>query len=388
VDRVYIKSLIQSILDKEFKNSEKRRIHEYHDRLNFACPICQDSKDNRKKRGNLYFNRLILVCFNCGAKVSLDRVCKQFSQPIDADKKLEITEYLNSQIQVNDYQNDIDEFEFQNLHSLTDIERIFKEKDFSISDFSPVNTGSTVARYLADRGIAGDMLKNIYQAKWWYTETRYENIICFLNRKEDKILSIQIRNLKPGKKRMFKIFNWETLWKWINGRDEVDSVDINQLVILNKLSYYFNLLNIDFDQPITVFEGFLDSLFFPNSIGIIGVNTSLSFLENNSGLQLRYFFDNDYAGNLKTEQKLKAGYPCFIWNKLFDTIVKSKSNVDPYKLMYRISKVKDLNDLDTLVPKSYYKLKLENYFSIDGYDLSWVPKTKKKKANYTNKYSL
>jgi predicted SprT family Zn-dependent metalloprotease len=71
VDRKKVMSIVQRILDKEFKSPEKRRIHEYADRLNYACPVCQDSKDDRKKRGNLYLNRLYHICFNCGAKCAM-----------------------------------------------------------------------------------------------------------------------------------------------------------------------------------------------------------------------------------------------------------------------------------------------------------------------------
>lgn len=374
MDKVYIKNLIQDILNKEFGHPDKRRIVEYHDRFNYACPICSDSKDNRKKRGNLYLNRLYHICFNCGAKLSLDRMCRKFNQTIDPDKKLQISEYLNSQVKVIDYQNDINDFNLDYLINLSDVEKIFKEKDFSISDFEPVREGGLVSSYLKDRNIVGGMLTNIYQAKYWYTETRYENIICFLNRRGNKILSIQIRNLKQGKKRMFKIYNYETLYKWVNSVDEVTDIDLNQLVILNKLSYYFNILNINFELPITIFEGYLDSIFFPNSIGIIGVNTSLDFLESNSGLELRYFFDNDIAGHKKSDEKIRNDYPCFLWKKLFDTIVSKKRGEDPYKLMHRISKVKDLNELCILVPNAYRKFGLNNFFSKDKYDLSWIPK--------------
>ena len=59
MDKVYIKGLIQNILNKEFSNQQKRRVDEYADRLNMACPYCGDSsKSVHKKRGNLYFNKL------------------------------------------------------------------------------------------------------------------------------------------------------------------------------------------------------------------------------------------------------------------------------------------------------------------------------------------
>jgi hypothetical protein len=38
MDKVYIKNILQKILDKEFANTQKRRVNDYSDRLNFACP--------------------------------------------------------------------------------------------------------------------------------------------------------------------------------------------------------------------------------------------------------------------------------------------------------------------------------------------------------------
>ncbi len=59
MDKVYIKSILQKILAKESSNQNKRKVVDYNDRLNFACPYCGDSHKNQyAKRGNLYFNRL------------------------------------------------------------------------------------------------------------------------------------------------------------------------------------------------------------------------------------------------------------------------------------------------------------------------------------------
>ena len=172
--------------------------------------------------------------------------------------------------------------------------------------------------------------------------------------------------------------NFETLYKWIHDIEEVEDIDVNQLVIYNKLSYYFNILNVDFSEKVTIFEGYLDSLFYPNSIGVVGVNTDMKFLESNN-LDLQYFYDNDTAGFDKSESKLKEGFPVFLWKKLFQDIVDKKNSSDPYQLMWRISKVKDLNKLAQLVPMPYSKLELKSYFSKDVLDLRWIPKKEKKK---------
>ena len=199
-----------------------------------------------------------------------------------------------------------------------------------------------------------------------------------LNRRGDKVLGMQIRNLKEGRRRMFKIYNYENLLEWVNIGKDVEEYDMSQLVIYNKLSYYFNILNVDFGETITVFECHLDSLFFPNSIGLVGVNTDYRFLENNN-LDIRYFFDNDDAGYKKSEEKIKENYPVFLWKKLFEDIVSKKKTDDPYKLLHRISKVKDINKLAELVPEPYKKLQLDNFFINDVLDIKWIPKVRRKR---------
>ena len=98
---------------------------------------------------------------------------------------------------------------------------------------------------------------------------------------------------------------------------------------------------------------------------------------------------HDPAGFKKSEEKLKSGFIVFLWNKLFDDIVSKKKSSDPYDLYHRISKVKDLNKLDTLTANSYSKLKLFNFFSQDIMDIKYFPKLKKivkKEKDYSFKF--
>jgi hypothetical protein len=380
MDKNYIKDLLQKVLNKEFSNSQKRKIADYNDRFNMACPYCGDShKNNHAKRGNLYINRLIYICFNCDKKTTLDKFCKDFNEQIDPDKKLEMIEHLNSVMTYSDYEGDFVEAKFEDLIELSELERVFSQDLTPISDFKPIQVNGGVYKYLIGRGIPAEFHKNIYQAKFWKNEDESEWIIVMLNRRDDKVLGLQIRNLKEGKRRMFKIYNYENLLEWINlGKDTDTELDINQLVVYNKLSYYFNILNINFGDTITVFEGYLDSLFFPNSIGLVGVNTDYRFLENND-LDIQYFFDNDEAGYKKSEEKIKENYPVFLWQKLFKDIVDKKNSSDPYALEHRISKVKDINKLSTLVENPYKKLELDNFFSKDILDIKWIPKFRRRK---------
>jgi len=382
---IWIKSIlniVQKILNKEFANVQKRRVNDYTDRLNFACPFCGDShRNNHAKRGNLYFNRLVFICFNCDKKTTFDRMCKEFNEQIDPDKKLEMIEHLDSIMTYNDYQNEFVDAKFDNLIDIEELETAINLNLTPLSDFKPIQIGGGIYKYLIGRGIEPDKHKDIYQAKYWKNEDESEWIIVMLNRRGSKLLGMQVRNLKEGRRRMFKIYNYENILEWVNlAKDEPKQVDINELVIYNKLSYYFNILNVDFDNMITVFEGYLDSLFYPNSIGLVGVNTDFRFLEN-SGFDLQYFFDNDEAGFKKSEEKLKEGYPIFLWNKLFDDIVTQKKTADPFSLLHRISKVKDINKLCQLTPDAFKKLRLPLFFSKDVLDVKWIPKFKRRKNN-------
>jgi len=302
---------------------------------------------------------------------------RDFNEVIDPQKKLEIIEYLDSVVDYSDYDTDFNDFKLDDLIDMKDLEELFNvKKTTPIFDFAPISEKSGVFKYLIGRGIPKEMHKNIYQAKFSKGDEGFEHVIVFLNRREDKVLGIQVRNLKEGRRRFFLIYNWENLYKWIHG-DDVE-LDIQKSVIYNKLSYFFNILNIRFEDVITIFEGYLDSLFYPNSIGIVGVNTDLKFLENND-LSLQYFFDNDDAGFNKSEEKIKEGGKVFLWNKLFDNIVSKKKSGDPHELLYRISKVKDLNKLNELVPGAFKKLNIYNFFSEDLYDLKYLPKKVKKR---------
>ncbi len=379
MDKFYVNNLIQNILNKEFSNSHKRKAVPYEDRVNFACPYCGDShKNHHAKRGNLYYNRLIYICFNCDKKTTFDRLCKDFNEILDPDKKLEMIEHLNSVMTYSDYEGDFVDARFENLIELSELERVFSQDLTPISDFKPIQVNGGVYKYLCGRGISPEFHENIYQAKYWKNEDEAEWIIVMLNRRGNKVLGMQIRNLKEGRRRMFKIYNYENLLEWVNLGKESTESDMTELVIYNKLSYYFNILNVDFGSTITVFEGYLDSLFFPNSIGLVGVNTDYRFLENNN-LEIQYFFDNDEAGYKKSEEKIKTGYPVFLWKKLFEDIVSKKNTDDPYRLLHRISKVKDINKLAELVPNPYKKLKLNDFFSQDILDIKWIPKFKRKR---------
>ncbi len=383
MDKNYIISVAQTILNKEISDPIFRKIVTYEDRINIRCPYCHEGRSQYKKRGNIYFNRLVYICFRCDKKTSFDRFAKHFNEVLDPQKKMEIIDHLNSVVDYSDYESDFVDAKMDDLININDLEELFNVKKITpIFDFKPIDERSGVFKYLTKRGIPKELQKNIYQAKYSKGDEGFEHIIVLLNRKGDNVLGLQVRNLKEGRKRFFVIYNWEHLYRWLHG-DDCD-IEINKSVVYNKLSYFFNILNVNYDKDITIFEGYLDSLFYPNSVGVVGVNTDLRFLENNN-LDIQYFFDNDKAGFDKSSEKLENGGKVFLWKKLFEDIVSKKRGADPHQLLHRISKVKDLNKLAELVPNPFKKLNLQNFFSEDLYDVRYIPKIKSSKKKNDEK---
>ena len=59
MDLTYVKSLVQTILNKAFTAENRRNIISYDNRINFCCPVCGDSaRSAAKKRGNLFLDKL------------------------------------------------------------------------------------------------------------------------------------------------------------------------------------------------------------------------------------------------------------------------------------------------------------------------------------------
>lgn len=375
MDLKIVEDKLQEIVNKVHSDPRKRKIIRYKDRFSMACPYCGDSdKNSNKYRGNLN-SALFYKCFNCDCQTHFIQMCKDFSIDIAIDKRMELSNYIHDNISRRDSYNE--EYVETNLDKLIDLEKLteyLNSGESSITNFKPIEKGSVCERYLLKRGLYNGNLINIYEADYWRNSDNKEPIICILNRKGNKLLGMQIRNLKEGKQRTFKIFDFESIHKWLN-REE-DYLSENEYFSYNRLSLFFGILNVNFDDKITIFEGYLDSLFYPNSIGIVGVNTPTSFLETN-GLDIQYFYDNDEAGFIKSEEKIKDGFSIFLWNKLIDYVIKKKNSEDPFSLKNRLDKIKDLNKLATLVKDPYKNLNLQNFFSNDVFDSIWLPKVRK-----------
>lgn len=367
LDKDYIKSKIQEILNIAHSENQKKIIKDYPERLNFACPICGDSeKVSTKKRGNLYLNSMNFICFNeTGCNRSFIKLLKTFNIEIDLQKKLDIYNYIDTNVKYKKEDNIV----IQKLDRLIDIDFLIESfnnnPSTQFSKFSPIKHNSAAFQYLKFERMI-DNFENIYEAEYSITPKWREKVIVLLNKSGKKVLGLQIRNLKSGDKRMFKTFNFEKLHNMLHPDDPLDEIEA---LSYNKISNFYNILNVNWDDPVTIFEGYLDSIFYPNSIGAIGLNSidEMQFLMSED-LQLKFFFDQDNVGVKKALSMIEKGHKVFLWQKLVEDLIKNKK--DKYEAKKYLLKIKDLNKLVQEMKNTdpYNKLKLYKYFSNDMFD--------------------
>ena len=363
-----IKSKIETILKRRFRKDSyiKTKIDVYHDRYNFACPYCNDSKDPRKKRGNLYFNSLHFHCFNCGHSVGVNKFLTDFDESLSQE----------DQIVVHEIQQSAKKLELksttQSSISMRMLEKVGVPKSVFFKVFGLVSPYKQefVSNYLKSRKI---------DIRQWgcfaFNETTKELYILNLTQ-QDKIIGYQIRQLNPKSvkprymsRRLTKmydeLFNKDITGiiqrlileeplgqKYIDDEDGIENITAN----LDRISGIFNIMNISFNQEITIMEGPIDSLGVPNSIALQGASKSLNgFFDNMENI--RYLYDNDKTGKEMTVKKLKEHKKVFLWEMYI-----KKMNIK--------EKVKDINDLQK---KNLLDLNMvEECFSNDEFDVMYI----------------
>jgi hypothetical protein len=377
------KIIIQDLLNKEFtKVAEKRKIVTRDKEFAFACPVCGDShKNSSRKRGTLYFNSFRYRCFNCEYKSTLLGLLKRFDIQIDPHQKIQIIDYVSEALTRVHFSEE--EFVTKDLDKLIDLEELITwfntNPQSPINGFRPITQGSKVWQYLVNRKIFD--YENLYEGVYSYTPTWSEPVLINLNHSRGKILGIQTRNLQSDKnKRRYRIFSFSELWNFMYPDTELDEIE---LIGYNRLSYLYNILNVNWESPITVFEGFLDTKFFPNSIGCVGTNTDINFILNQEA-DIRFIYDYDDTGIKKAKEMIGRGYSVFLWERVFDFWAEKTKN--PAKAGRELREmIKDLNDIAKLIANPYSKLEMVKWFSKDEFDLIYIKDLTIQKPKYIPK---
>lgn len=365
-----IKNKIQEILNKKFANDSyiKRKIDVYHDRLNFSCPYCNDSRsDVRKKRGNLYLDSLRFHCFNCSHSTGINRFLSDFNEELSNEDKIAVHE-----IQQNAKKFEKRVSSTQSSMSMTLLGKLAIPKDILFKQLGIISPYKdvTASNYLKSRMI------NIKDWKYFAYNPLTKELYILNTSPLDRVIGFQIRQLDPKShkqrytsSRLTKIYS-DIFNKDINGIverlllkeplgqkyiEEEDGVE-NIVANLDRLSGIFNIMNVNLSQPLTIMEGPIDSLAIANSIALQSAAKHLDgFFDEVENV--RYLFDNDKTGKEMSLKKMKNHKKVFLWSQYLD-MIKSKTNI------------KDINDLQK---QNLFNIDIiEKCFSDDEFDAMYI----------------
>lgn len=365
-----IKNKIQEILNKKFANDSyiKRKIDVYHDRLNFSCVYCGDSRsDVRKKRGNLYLDSLRFHCFNCNHSAGINRFLSDFNEELSNEDKIVVHE-----IQQNAKKFEKRVSSTQSSMSMTLLDKLAIPKDILFRQLGIISPYKdvTASNYLKSRMI------NIKDWKYFAYNPLTKELYILNTSPLDRVIGFQIRQLDPKShkqrytsSRLTKIYS-DVFNKDINGIverlllkeplgqkyiEDEDGIE-NIVANLDRLSGIFNIMNVNLSQPLTIMEGPIDSLAIANSIALQSAAKHLDgFFDEVENV--RYLFDNDKTGKEMSLKKMKNHKTVFLWGQYLD-MIKSKTNI------------KDINDLQK---QNLFNIDIiEKCFSDDEFDAMYI----------------
>jgi len=336
---------VSRILLHRFNAGPKTEIKETEYSYNIACPYCLDSaKRDSKRRGHLYKDSLAFHCYNCGIHRSIFDFLKDFGElnKLSFEEMDNIDAVFKSNIAAqNTIKNSV------NVNAIFD-NQLINQYAFSynhIKDFYKlVNVKGTIAeKYLLQRG-QRNLDIHLYDP--------VKNSVWILNTtKTNKIIGAQIRTL--SKSTQIEKYYTKSLKKIYSDQGMLVTDEISQL---NKISLIFNILHVDFSQPIKVLEGPFDANLLSNSIATLGLLKTLPFYFDS----MVFIFDHDKAGTRKALEFINKGYKVFLWDKFLK---------DHQKLAKTFKEKIDITDI--IVNAKKYSLpinSLNNYYSADIYD--------------------
>lgn len=290
---------VQAILNRMFPDKPaKRKIRIYPDRISFAAPCCGDSAhDSTKKRGNIVLEgkfRNMYKCFNCGCCMSLPKFFKQYGQ----DLTLSEIDYISkTKIDLENFRNSVNTDAVSYLYDTKKIDELAVEREYfkgllELSECSEKHFGRD---YLIKR-------KQFNFEKFLYSIKANKLFVLNLT-PSGKIFGLQVRNFSGDVK--YKTYNLQKIHEMIL-RDNVEVPDE-----INTLSMLFNILLVNYNAPVNILEGPMDSFLLRNSVALCGASKSMEF-----PFEHRYIFDDDKAGRDHAIEKLREGYGVFMWSVL------------------------------------------------------------------------
>ena len=226
---------------------------------NFRCPVCGDSQKHKNKaRGYFYAVKVNtnFKCHNCGASFSFNNFLKQFDSSLH--KQYVMEKFKEGFAGGRNFVVEEPEFLFTQPK--------FRKKDIcdELAKISELNTTHRAKKYLINRGINEDTLRELYYCpnfKEWtnkhkktFDDTKNDDqrIIIPLRYPDGQLFGYQGRSLDPM-----------TKMRYIT------------VMLDQKAPKLYGLEKINTQKPIYILEGPFDSLFVENSVAMCGSDVDI-----------------------------------------------------------------------------------------------------------------
>jgi len=342
-----IRYALKQVVSQVHPEPNKKLLKDMHGRITCACPYCGDShSDDTKKRGNIFWDTLQYHCYNCSYHTNLYSFLKDHEVKLaTSDDSFMVIDYIKqNKIQVNS-ESVLKHDALRKVQELSIDIDTFKAK-FKAKVIEP---GDWIWFQLKDRLLHNRVDDFLYSEK--------EHRLWILNFGADnKIIGAQTRRMK-GYGQRYLTYDLPKLYEEMGQPLELSN---EELTSLTKVSTLFGIMQLNFQRPITIFEGPLDAKFMANSLALATAGRSTDDFDEIP--TVRYMFDNDKTGKKKMAEKLKKGRPVFMWSKFL-----KENGLDTYN-------IKDLNDL---ILKCFElnidaHKKIDQYFTSSQLDLWYV----------------
>jgi len=331
-----IRYALKQVVSQVHPEPNKKLLKDMHGRITCACPYCGDShSDDTKKRGNIFWDTLQYHCYNCSYHTNLYSFLKDHEVKLaTSDDSFMVIDYIKqNKIQVNS-ESVLKHDALRKVQELSIDIDTFKAK-FKAKVIEP---GDWIWFQLKDRLLHNRVDDFLYSEK--------EHRLWILNFGADnKIIGAQTRRMK-GYGQRYLTYDLPKLYEEMGQPLELSN---EELTSLTKVSTLFGIMQLNFQRPITIFEGPLDAKFMANSLALATAGRSTDDFDEIP--TVRYMFDNDVTGKKKMAEKLKKGRPIFMWSKFL-----KENGLDKYN-------IKDLNDLML----KCFELKIDAHKKIDQY---------------------
>ncbi len=295
IDVKYI-GLVSSRLEKFSRKKEGL--------YNFRCPYCGDSQRVKSKaRGYIYRlkNDHNFKCHNCG----VSRTFTNFLKDID--------ETLHDQYVLERYKNGLTGKNTQTKTPSFTIEKpIFKKKKkyFDLPTIKDLNNEHSAKIYVENRKIPKKLFNQLYYCekfKEWTNTQKYtfdsvqndEPRLIIPLIKDDKIFGFQGRS-----------FNKNSKLKYIT------------IIFDEECPKIYGLDRVNYEKPVYVVEGPIDSMFLDNSIAMVGADFDKKIFNCNYDTNFVMVYDNEKRNKQIVERIEKAidnNFSVVIWpNNIFE----------------------------------------------------------------------